>query len=268
LLPWAVAANAGTTHTGTVDPLAEIAEVCQTENLWLHVDAAYGWAAALTEEGRRELSGIDEADSVTLDPHKWLAQTFDVGCVLVREGRRLPETFATRPDYLQDVISDAEDEVSFADYGISLSRRFRALKVWLSVQVLGLDWFRHLVAHCCGLAEYAQARLEAAGVFEILCQRRLSIVCFRYVPKSGTGDPDAFNARLLAALRRTGGAFLSSTRVRGKFAIRMCFINWRTTAADVDVVVDLVVRLGAEVANVPDVPTAPGEGRSGTATPT
>jgi glutamate/tyrosine decarboxylase-like PLP-dependent enzyme len=267
-LPWAVVANAGTTHTGTVDPLAEIAAVCRSENLWLHVDAAYGWVAVLTEEGRRELMGIGEADSVTLDPHKWLAQTFDVGCVLVRDGRRLPETFATRPDYLQDVISAAEDEISFGDYGIALSRRFRALKVWLSIQVLGLDWFRRLVEHCCRLADYGQARLESSGSFEILCPRRLSIVCFRYVPASGAGDLDAANSRLLAALRQTGRAFLSSTRVRGNFAIRMCFINWRTTAADVDAVVDLLVRLGSEMANVPDVPTVPGEGRSGTGMPT
>jgi glutamate/tyrosine decarboxylase-like PLP-dependent enzyme len=261
LLPWAVVANAGTTHTGTVDPLAEIATVCRSENLWLHVDAAYGWAAVLTEEGRRELIGIGEADSVTLDPHKWLAQTFDVGCVLVRDGRRLPETFATRPDYLQDVISEAEDEISFADYGIALSRRFRALKVWFSIQVLGLDWFRRLVEHCCRLADYAQARLESSGSFEILCPRRLSIVCFRYAPASGAGDLDAVNTRLLAALRQTGRAFLSSTRVRENLAIRLCFINWRTTAADVDAVVDLLIRLGAEVANVPDVPTVPGDGR-------
>jgi glutamate/tyrosine decarboxylase-like PLP-dependent enzyme len=267
-LPWAVVANAGTTHTGTVDPLAEIAAVCRSENLWLHVDAAYGWAAVLTEEGRRELMGIGEADSVTLDPHKWLAQTFDVGCVLVREGRRLPETFATRPEYLQDVVSEAEDEISFGDYGIALSRRFRALKVWLSIQVLGLDWFRRLVEHCCRLADYAQARLESSGAFEILCPRRLSIVCFRYVPASGAGDLDAANSHLLAALRQTGRAFLSSTRVRGNIAIRMCFINWRTTAADVDAVVDLLVRLGSEVANVPDVPTVPGGGRPGTGTPT
>jgi glutamate/tyrosine decarboxylase-like PLP-dependent enzyme len=217
------------------------------------VDAAYGWVAALDDRERAHLAGIAEADSVTLDPHKWLAQTFDVGCLLVRDGRRLPETFATRPDYLQDVAPGHDEEINYADYGITLTRRFRALKVWLSVHMLGLDWFRRLAAHGCALAAYAQARLEAAGVFEILCPRRLSIVCFRYV----AADPVGVNARLLAALRETGRAFLSSTRLRGAFAVRMCFINWRTTAADVDEVVDLLVRLGAEVANVPDVPAVP-----------
>ena len=266
LLPWVVAANAGATNTGAVDALAEVAAVSRAERLWLHVDAAFGWVAALTPEGWHELSGIGEADSVTLDPHKWLAQTFDVGCLLVRDGRRLPETFASRPDYLQDV-APGDEETNFADHGIALTRRFRALKVWLSIQMLGLDWFRRLAAHGCALAEYAQARLEAAGTFEILCPRRLSIVCFRYVPPGGAADLDAVNARLLAALRETGRAFLSSTRLRGVFAARMCFINWRTCAADVDEVVELLVRLGAEVANVPDVPAVPPEGGPGTALP-
>lgn len=242
-LPWAVVANAGATNTGTVDALPELAAVCRAEGLWLHVDAAYGWAAVLTEEGKRELAGIAEADSVTLDPHKWLAQPFDIGCLLVRDGQLLPETFAMRPDYLQDV-APAEGEVNFADHGIALTRRFRALKVWLSVQVLGLDWFRRLAAHGIALAAYAQARLEAAGRFEILCPRRLSTVCFRYVPAGGAADLDGVNTRLLAAVRDTGRAFLSSTRLRGAYAARMCFVNWRTTAADVDEVVELLARLG------------------------
>jgi aromatic-L-amino-acid/L-tryptophan decarboxylase len=270
LLPWVVVATAGATRTGTVDALAEIAGVCRVEGLWLHVDAAYGWAAALTPEGNRELTGIAEADSVTLDPHKWLAQTFDVGCLLVRDGARLPETFTTRPDYLQDVTPNA-DEVNYADHGIALTRRFRALKIWLSVQMLGLDWFRRLAAHGIGLAEYAQARLEAAGVFEILCPRRLSIVCFRYAPPAGAADLDAVNERLARALLTTGRAFLSSTRLRGAFALRMCFINWRTSAADVDEIVDLLVRLGAEVASgpvVPGLPRAPAAGDGGSPPPT
>lgn len=269
-LPWAVVANAGATNTGTVDRLAEVAAVCRAEGLWFHVDAAYGWVAALDERCSQELSGIGEADSVTLDPHKWLAQTFDVGCLLVRDGRRLPDSFASRPDYLQDVIPGHEEEVNYADYGIALTRRFRALKVWLSIQMLGLDWFRRLVAHGRVLAEYAQARLEAEGVFEILCPRRLSIVCFRYVRPDGSGDLDALNARLLAVLRSTGRAFLSSTRLRGSFAARMCFINWRTTAADVDEVIDLLVRLGVRAAagpDVPDVPTVPAGAGPGTPSP-
>jgi aromatic-L-amino-acid/L-tryptophan decarboxylase len=237
-LPWAVVANAGATNTGTVDPLDAIAAVCRAEGLWLHVDAAYGWAAALTAEGRQELSGIGEADSVTLDPHKWFAQTFEAGCVLVRDGRRLPETFATRPDYMQDVVPD-EAEVNFSDHGIALTRRFRALKIWLSVQTLGLDWFRRLADHCCRLAVYAEARIAADSRFEITCPRRLSIVCFRY----RATNADEVNTWLVAKLLESGRGFLSSTRLRGQVTLRMCFVNWRTTAADVDEIVEALIEL-------------------------
>lgn len=263
-VPWAVVANAGATRTGAVDALDEISQVCRDENLWLHVDAAYGWAAALTDEGGRELGDVAAADSITLDPHKWLAQTFDVGCLLVRDGRFLPDTFALRPDYLQDV-NPGDGEVNYTDHGIALTRRFRALKIWLSVQMLGLDWFRRLVRHCFALAEYAQARLESTGRFEVLSSRRLSIICFRYVDPR-VFDLDSFNSDLLAAIRDTGRAFLSSAQLGGVFAIRMCFVNWRTTAADVDEIIDLLLRLAAEIASrrvVPDLPAGPKGGCNG-----
>jgi glutamate/tyrosine decarboxylase-like PLP-dependent enzyme len=243
-LPWAVVASAGTTNTGAVDPLAAIADRCAANSLWLHVDAAYGWTAALTDEGRTLLDGIGRADSVTLDPHKWLAQTFEAGCVLVRDGRRLAQTFALRPDYMQDV-APAEGEVNFCDHGVALTRRFRALKIWLSVKVLGVAWFRSLVERCCRLADLGQALLERAGVFEILSPRRLSIVCFRYA--RGERDEqrlNELNLRLVDAVRATGRAFLSSTRLHGRVAIRFCFVNWRTTTADVEEVVRLLVELG------------------------
>jgi glutamate/tyrosine decarboxylase-like PLP-dependent enzyme len=244
--PWAVVANAGATSTGTVDPLRELSGLCATERLWLHVDAAYGWPAALTAEGRAELDGIGRADSVTLDPHKWFAQPFEAGCVLVREGRLLERTFALRPDYMQDV-EPAGDEVNFADRGLALTRRFRALKIWLAVQVLGVGWFRELIAHCCRLAELAQGLLEASADFEVLSPRRLSIVCFRHVPPALAGREDELdhhNLALIEAVRATGRAFLSSTRLYGRVAIRFCFVNWRTTASDVEAVVGLLGELG------------------------
>jgi glutamate/tyrosine decarboxylase-like PLP-dependent enzyme len=243
--PWALVANAGATNTGVVDPLNAIADVCAAEGLWLHVDGAYGWTAVLTDEGRRELAGIERADSVTLDPHKWLAQTFECGCVLVREGVRLAKTFALRPDYMQDVEPD-EAEVNFADHGIALTRRFRALKVWLSLKVLGVGWFRALVERCCRLADLAEALLTTTPGFEVLSPRRLSIVCFRRVPAALTGDEaalDRHNLALIDAVRATGRAFLSSTRLHGRVALRFCFVNWRTTMADVEEVVRLLSEL-------------------------
>lgn len=240
-LPWVVAANAGATNTGAVDPLAEIADLSRDERLWFHVDAAYGWPAVLVPEERTALAGIERVDSVTLDPHKWFGQTFEAGCVLVRDGRRLADTFHTRPDYMQDVVP-GEEEVNFADHGIALTRRFRALKIWLSVKVHGVGWFRALVTRCCRLADLGQALLEQTGRFEILCPRQLSIVCFRYHPPGIDNDAalDRLNLALVEKLRATGRAFLSSTRLHGRVALRLCFVNWRTRAADVEEIVQLL----------------------------
>lgn len=247
-LPWLIFATAGTTNTGAVDPLAALADFCRADKLWLHVDAAYGWPAVLTDEGRERFAGIERADSVTLDPHKWFGQTFEAGCVLVRDGRLLHEAFATAPEYMQDVAA-AADEINFCDHGLALTRRFRALKIWLSVKVLGLGWFRELVTHCCRLAELAELLLHKAG-FEILSGQRLSIVCFRAVPANLCSDAaiDEFNRQLCERARSTGEMFLSTTRLRGRTALRLCFINWRTTTRDVEDVVKLLTELSRHCA--------------------
>jgi glutamate/tyrosine decarboxylase-like PLP-dependent enzyme len=245
LIPWVVVANAGSTRTGTVDPLGELADLCAAERLWLHVDAAYGWSAMLTTEGKAALAGIERADSITLDPHKWFGQPFDAGCLLVRHGWQLPATFSQQPDYMQDVLAGS-GEINFADYGLALTRRFRALKIWLSVQVLGVAWFRALIEHCLRLAEYAEAVLRTTPQFRIVNPRRLSLVCFRHEPSGLVGDEEALdrhNQALVDALVATGRAFLSSTRVRGRVALRMCFVNWRTTADDVDEILRLLTQL-------------------------
>lgn len=246
-IPWTVVANAGATNTGAIDPLAEVARICREQGLWLHADAAYGWPALLIEEGRRALAGIEEADSVTLDPHKWFGQTFEAGCVLVRDGRRLGDCFALRPDYMQDVEPSSEDEINFADHGLALTRRFRALKIWFSVKALGLSWFRGLAERCCQLAGLAQALLERSGDFEILSPRQLSIVCFRYRPHDRRLDDatlDRLNLAMIDDLRATGRAFISSTRLAGRVALRFCFINWRTTSGDVEEIVQLLSGIG------------------------
>jgi aromatic-L-amino-acid decarboxylase len=250
LMPWAVVANGGATNTGAADPIEELAKACGPHKVWLHVDAAYGWAAALDPEGKRLLQGIERADSITLDPHKWFAQTFEVGCLLVRKGGLLAETFAIRPEYMQDV-TPGDEEVNFADRGLALTRRFRALKLWLSVKVLGVSWYRLLVNHCCRLAELAVELLSRKPRFEVLSPRRLSIVCFRFVPVGSRRDDDELNDLNLAVVdevRRTGRAFLSSTRLGKQVALRLCFINWRTTAADVEEVLSLIEETGQRLA--------------------
>jgi aromatic-L-amino-acid decarboxylase len=265
-LPWLVLANAGTTNTGSVDPLTPLADFCTDRRLWLHVDAAYGWPMALTEEGRTLLHGIERADSITLDPHKWFAQPFEAGCLLVRRGELLAKTFALRPEYMQDVVPNA-DEVNFCDLGIALTRRFRALKIWFSIKLLGIAWFRRLIEHDIALAEYAQGLLEQTGRFEITSRRKLSVVCFRYLPSpprgrgvGGTIPPspprgrgaggegesslDSLQLAIADELTRTGRAFLSTTRLHGKSTLRLCFVSWRTTAADVEEVVGLLREIG------------------------
>jgi glutamate/tyrosine decarboxylase-like PLP-dependent enzyme len=243
-LPWAVVANAGATNTGACDNLDALADVCRDNHLWLHVDAAYGWAAALSAAGLELLHGIGRADSITLDPHKWFGQTFETGCVLVRDGKLLARTFGMRPEYMQDV-EPADDQINFADYSLALTRRFRALRVWLSVKVLGVEWFRALVDHCMTLAALSQALVERCPNFEFL-SRNLSIVCFRYAPPGFAGSEaelDAMNLELIEKLRATGRAFISSTRLRSRVVLRFCFVNWRTTAADVEEIVGLLESL-------------------------
>jgi selenocysteine lyase/cysteine desulfurase len=167
-VPFALCASAGSTNTGAVDPLAGLADVCAAEGLWLHVDAAYGGFAALTAKGRAALDGIDRADSVTLDPHKWLYQPMECGCVLIRDGARLERTFAIHPDYLDGDAVQGTDEVNFADRGLQLSRGFRALKVWVAVQTFGLAAFRACIQRNLELAEYA-----LAGRYDVFIDARL-----------------------------------------------------------------------------------------------
>jgi glutamate/tyrosine decarboxylase-like PLP-dependent enzyme len=236
-LPWLVLANAGTTNTGSVDPLPELADLCAARLLWLHVDAAYGWAMSLTDEGKALLAGIDRADSITLDPHKWFAQPFEAGGLLVRNGPLLAQTFMMRPEYMQDVVPRS-DEINFCDHGIALTRRFRALKVWLSMKLLGLTWFRRLIEHSCALAAYAQALIENAGCFEITSARKMSIVCFRY------RGSDALQLAIADELTRDNRAFISTTQLNGRNTLRFCFVNWRTSADDVEMLVQWIATIG------------------------
>lgn len=246
--PWLVVANAGATNTGAVDPLLELSQLCRAHGLWFHVDAAYGWSAVLSPTQRPLLAGIELADSLTLDPHKWFAQTFAVGCVLLRDGPLLTRTFQMRPEYMQDV-EPRPDEVNFCDHGIALTRRFRALKIWLSIKVLGVAWFRRLIDHCCELAQYAQQLLRGQPCFEIVTPPSLSILCFRYVAPGvdSVETLNALNLDLCERLRETGRAFLSTTRLNGLVCLRLCFVNYRTTREDVAEIIGLLARLGQEM---------------------
>jgi glutamate/tyrosine decarboxylase-like PLP-dependent enzyme len=178
-VPIAVCAGAGATSTGAVDPLVGLADVCAAEGLWLHVDAAYGGFAALTAKGWALLAGIERADSVTLDPHKWLFQPFECGGVLIRDRARLARTFAIHPDYLDSTGTHAPGEVNLGDWGLQLSRGFRALKVWMSVQAFGLAAFRAAIDRDMELAAYAEELVRGQAELTLMAPATLGIVCFR-----------------------------------------------------------------------------------------
>jgi aromatic-L-amino-acid/L-tryptophan decarboxylase len=235
LAPLMVVANAGTTNTGSVDPLDDVATICERENVWMHVDAAYGGFAILTDLGRRALAGIERADSVTLDPHKWLFVPFECGCLLVRDPHRLKAAFQIFPEYLADAQSGHE-AVNFADYGEQLTRYSRALKVWMSVGYFGTDAIRDAIDRGMMLARRLEQRVHETPSLEVVSPARFGIICFRVRPE-GTSDGaalDALNEGVLARVVGEGRYFISSTRLRGAFALRVCILGFRTAEEDID----------------------------------
>ena len=249
--PLLVSASAGSTNTGAIDPLPEIAEICREAGLWLHVDAAYGGFAALTERGGRWLAGIEQADSVTLDPHKWLYQPFECGCLLVRDGRLLRSAFEIAPDYLKDAVTDA-GEVNFSDLGLQLTRSSRALKLWLSLSYFGIDAFRQAIDRSLDMARLAENIVRQAPELELLAPAQLGIVCFRrrFPEVEEEWRRARLNAALIGQLEQEGVGLVSSTRLRGRYAIRLCVLNHSTGAEDVQRVLDWFA--GAPVPDVGD----------------
>ena len=232
--PFFAVGNAGSTNTGAVDPLDAMAEVCRDTNVWFHVDGAYGGFAVLTERGREALAGIERADSATLDPHKWLYQPYEAGCLLVREGTRLGEAFNIMPDYLQDTVVGGR-EVNFADRGIQLTRSARALKLWLSLEFFGVGAFRAAIDRSLDVARHAEAVVEATPNLELLSGAKLGVVCFRrrYDGLDELAE-EAANVELVSALRHSGEGLVSSTRIAGRYALRMCVLNHRSGEEDVE----------------------------------
>jgi glutamate/tyrosine decarboxylase-like PLP-dependent enzyme len=233
--PFLAVANAGSTNTGAIDPLGDLATVCAENGVWLHVDAAYGGFAILTDRGRRLLGGIERADSVTLDPHKWLYQPYEAGCLLVREGPLLSQAFQITADYMQDTAVGGV-EVNFADRGIQLTRSARALKLWMSLQYFGVDAFRRAIDRSLDLAEFAERRIRESSELELLSPATLGVVCFRRRPAGldEEGTLERLNADLDRLLAESGEGMISSTRIDGRFALRLCVLNHRSRAEDVE----------------------------------
>ncbi len=246
--PIIVCANAGTVGTGAIDPLEEMADYCESEGIWLHTDAAYGGFAVLADEGARLLRGIERSDSIGLDPHKWLFQPYEAGCLLVKDASTLQDAFEVRPDILQDTVWGA-NHPNFGDRGPQVSRAFRALKVWMSIQVFGMDAFRRAVSKGMELAARADARIAQSTVLESLSSTSLGIVCFRVNPANAEVAEETLetiNRTVLARIFWEEPALVSSTLLKGTFALRFCILNHNTAWEDVDETLEAIERFGQE----------------------
>ena len=248
--PLLVVGTAGTVSTGAVDPLREIAALCREKELWFHVDGAYGGFAAALPDASDDLRALALADSVAVDPHKWLYAPLEAGCALVRDPRHLRDAFSYHPPYY-----NFDTEVTnYVDYGPQNSRGFRALKVWLALRQAGREGYVRSIGDDVRLSERLAERLRAHPEFEVLTQQ-LSITTFRWLPaelRDATDDEshrraDELHDRLLGRIERSGEAFVSRAVVHGRVALRACIVNFNTTAADVDMMPEIVARLGREV---------------------
>jgi aromatic-L-amino-acid decarboxylase len=243
-IPFALCASAGSTNTGAVDPLAECADLSRQEGLWLHVDGAYGGFFQLTERGRALFRGIENADSIVLDPHKGMFLPYGTGCLLVREGHRLREAHHVGAEYLQDLA--LEDEIpNFTDYSPELSRDFRGLRVWLPIKLHGLGAFRAALDEKLDLTQYLYEELRAVPGFELRWKPQLTVVAFRYLPRRG--DAEAFNRRLLDRIIASQRVFLSSTMVEGRFTIRSCILSHRTHRDRIEEAAEIIKRSAKEL---------------------
>lgn len=256
LTPFAIAAVAGSTNTGSVDAVGELAEVAAAEDLWLHVDAAYGGAARLSHRDARRVPDLERADSITVDPHKWFFQAYDIGGLMVRDGRHLAATFggrapeyyrggeAARPDTPDTPNGERSDQLNFYKLGFEGTRRWRALKLWMSWKHLGTEGFGRLIDITDDLAAYLAARCAEADDFEALpAVPELSVVCFRHLVPGLAGEAlDAHQDRLQAALETSGDGWLTTTRLRGSTWLRAGIVNYLATEADIDRLLDLLRR--------------------------
>jgi glutamate/tyrosine decarboxylase-like PLP-dependent enzyme len=252
LLPAIVVGNAGTVNTGAIDPLDEIAEICRRESLWFHADGAYGAMARLSPSLAPQFSGMERADSIAADPHKWLYVPYEAGAALVREPGRLAAAFRKFPEYLAaDPESPFPGPVWFAERGVELSRGFKALKVWMGMKTHGSRAYARSIENDVELARFLAGEVDRRPEFERLAEQVLSIVNFRYRP-SGSSLPDEeidrLNRRIVNRLVGDGSFLLAPTILKGRTAMRVCIVNFRTTEEDLKFLLDEAARVGRELA--------------------
>ncbi len=246
--PAAVIASAGTVNTGAVDDLQAVGALCRREGLWFHVDGCIGALLRIAPAHRHLVAGIEAADSVALDPHKWLHAPFDVGCALVRDAQAHHASFALHPAYLEQHARGVAGAAYLSDYGIELSRSFRALKVWMTLKEHGVEAFGRLIDQNIAQARHLAARIEAEPALELMAPVATNIVCFRHRVAGGDEVAHrAFNTEILLRVQESGLAVPSDTTLAGRHALRVAIANHRTRRADLDLLVDAVLRIGREL---------------------
>jgi glutamate/tyrosine decarboxylase-like PLP-dependent enzyme len=259
MIPFCVVATAGTINTGAIDDLNAIADFCEREGLWFHVDGCIGAVAVLADNVRDQLKGIERADSIALDLHKWMHIPFEAGCVLVRDASAHYDSFALVPEYLQRDADDggmASGSLWFSDYGLQLTRQFRALKVWMSIKEHGLARFGRMMARNVEQARYLGELIGNADKLELTAPIGLDIVCFRYNP--GGLDTEALsqlNKAVLVKLQESGIAAPSYTTLNGSYCLRVAISNHRSRFEDFDLMVDEVIRIGRALAHSAEIQT-------------
>jgi len=256
--PGVVVATAGTVATGAIDPLDEIADVCEREGMWMHVDGAYGAPSALAQDLRPLLRGIERADSIAFDPHKWMYTPHSGGCVVVRDERTLEDSFGAPASYIHEDTERLGHEVDLGHLGPQFSRGFQALKIWVSLLAHGRRAYGERISHDAALARYLAARVDAHPSFELSAPVTLSICCFRFVPQDlaarGHADPaarerylNALNERIMTEIQLDGRVYISNAVLGERFVLRACVVNFRTEADDMDAVLDVAAELGGRL---------------------
>jgi len=242
----AIVGSAGTTNTGSIDPLNRLADIARQNDLWFHVDGAYGAFAASAAPDK--FRGLAQADSLSLDAHKWLYQPLDCGCLLYRDPAAAQHTFSHSGEYTKVLSTDPIEGFAFFEESMELSRRFRALKIWLSLRYHGADAFRDSIAEDLRLALHLASRIDEQEELELLAPVELSAVCFRY-KGAGKSDAelDALNAEIVKRSQRAGNVFFSNAVIHGKFALRACITNHRSTEKDVEAVISETLRIAREL---------------------
>ena len=243
-----VVATAGDVNTGAIDAIDEIANVCDANDVWLHVDGSYGALAASAPLIGDAMRGLNRADSLSLDPHKWLYAPLDAGCLLVRDAAALRQAFSEGADYIDVVADQGMSEFAYWDHSPELSRRFRALKIWLMLKIHGARAIQQAINGNIATARHLADTITTSDDFELLAPAPLSIVCFRYSGadlsrRSDFAKADDFNKRLMVEVQRDGDSYLSNAMIDGRFALRACIVNFRTTNADVERLLETIRRV-------------------------